>query len=618
MTLTPREISERLSQRAEAFAQWLLPNGKREGAEWCAGSIDGEAGKSLKVRISGDKAGVWADFAGNASGDLLDLIAAIRGVSIGESIKLAKDWLGIRDPQSIVPNKTYSKPPPKACVKPKPDSAVMNYLLNERQLAPGIIQQFKVAESKDRTEIAFPSFSPEGDLINIKYIALKRDENGKKNIRQEKGCAPSMFGWHTLDDKCREVIICEGQIDAMTWSQVGFPALSIPDGAKNDNWIDYDWDNLQRFDTIFLAYDNDDVGQEASLRVSKRLGLNRCRIVKFEKWKDANEALQAGATADDFGMAIANAKHITPEHIKTPKHYRNKVVEKFFPPDGTKPGFWTKLFHEKLGCRPGEVTIWTGISGHGKSVCLGQVMVEALISNYKVAIGSFEMLGEQTLHRMICQAEVSPQPSVEDIDRVIDWMCGRLWIYDILGTIKEHALLELMEYSVARHGVQHFVIDSLMKCDVGSDDYDAQRKFLNRLSAFAKEHGVHIHLVAHARKGQTENDAPGKLDVKGSSDIINQADNIITVWRNKAKEEKKFDGELSEADDKGTPDAIVYCHKQRETGVEFKYKLSFFSKIFRYTDMGVATLYDLSITRRVEWGERFEEQSDRDENTTHP
>jgi twinkle protein len=613
MTLTPREISERLSARAESLAQWLLPNGKREGGEWCAGSIDGEPGKSLKVRVQGEKAGVWADFAGNAKGDLLDLIVAVRGVQMGEAIKQAKDWLGIRDPQSAaIPQKTYTKPSPKKCVKLKEQSPVMDYLINERQLAPGVLELYRIAESSGDhgPEIVFPSRGPGGDLINIKYTALKREENGKKIIRQTKGCAPSLFGWHALNKGVREVVISEGEIDAMTWNQMGFPALSIPDGADGETWIDYEWDNLQQFDTIWLAYDNDAPGERGCLSVAKRLGLNRCRIVKFDKWKDANEALQKGATEKDFAAAIAGAKHISPEHIKTPKHYRDKLVAKFYPSEGAEIGFASRLFKEKIAFRPGEVTVWTGISGHGKSVCLGQVMVEALISHYKVAIGSFEMLGEQTLQRMICQSEFNDKPTVEDIDKMINWLCGRLWLYDVLGTIKVDALFELMEYSVARHGVSHFVIDSLMKCDVGSDDYDAQRNFLNRLAGFAKENAIHIHLVAHARKGQTEHDAPGKLDVKGSGDITNQADNILVVWRNKTKEEKRFDEQLTPEDDAGMPDAIVYCHKQRETGVEFKLKYSFFRKAFRYNDMGVGTFQDLSILRRVEWDERLNQNSD--------
>src|ERR1700743_1623150 len=69
------EISQRLAGEAETIASMLLPNGKKKGAEWCVGSIDGEEGDSLKVRLNGNKAGVWRDFASDIGGDLLDLWA---------------------------------------------------------------------------------------------------------------------------------------------------------------------------------------------------------------------------------------------------------------------------------------------------------------------------------------------------------------------------------------------------------------------------------------------------------------------------------------------------------------------------------------------------------------
>ena len=89
------EIAGLLAGRAEAVCQWLLPQGKREGREWRAGSIGGDAGQSLGVNLSG-KAGVWRDFADNAKGgDLIDLIQAVHGCNKAEAVKEAKEFLGI-------------------------------------------------------------------------------------------------------------------------------------------------------------------------------------------------------------------------------------------------------------------------------------------------------------------------------------------------------------------------------------------------------------------------------------------------------------------------------------------------------------------------------------------
>ena len=88
------ELSQRMASDAAAIAQYLLPNGKRKAGEWMAGSINGEEGQSLSVRLTGTKAGVWKDFASGEAGDLLDLWAACRSQSIGEAIREAKQYLG--------------------------------------------------------------------------------------------------------------------------------------------------------------------------------------------------------------------------------------------------------------------------------------------------------------------------------------------------------------------------------------------------------------------------------------------------------------------------------------------------------------------------------------------
>ena len=57
--------------------------------------------------------------------------------------------------------------------------------------------------------------------------------------------------------------------------------------------------------------------------------------------------------------------------------------------------------------------------------------------------------------------------------------------------------------------------------------------FLNELQRFAKQTMTHVHLVAHPRKKDGKLD---KFDVKGSSQIPNNADNILIITRNESKQ----------------------------------------------------------------------------------
>lgn len=97
------------------LAQWF-PNGVVDGAEFCIGSLSGEAGKSLRVRLKGDKAGFWSDFSmdGEAGRDPISLYAAKESISQGKACAHLARALGIAihgaDKVKRIPNGTPHLP----------------------------------------------------------------------------------------------------------------------------------------------------------------------------------------------------------------------------------------------------------------------------------------------------------------------------------------------------------------------------------------------------------------------------------------------------------------------------------------------------------------------------
>lgn len=89
------DIAARLAADAENVCRYLLPNGVRKGREWKVGGVEGHAGESLGVVLSGSKAGQWADFSGDASGDMVGLWMACREVDDKTALREAEDFLGI-------------------------------------------------------------------------------------------------------------------------------------------------------------------------------------------------------------------------------------------------------------------------------------------------------------------------------------------------------------------------------------------------------------------------------------------------------------------------------------------------------------------------------------------
>ena len=76
----------------------MLPQGRREAHEWVHPSLTGTSRRSLSVHLTGEKAGIWADFASGDRGDALDLVAVVQcGGKIKEAMDWARHWLGIDD-----------------------------------------------------------------------------------------------------------------------------------------------------------------------------------------------------------------------------------------------------------------------------------------------------------------------------------------------------------------------------------------------------------------------------------------------------------------------------------------------------------------------------------------
>ena len=544
-----------MANSAERIAEHLLPNGQRKGGEWKCGSVDGEPGDSLGVVLVGAKAGVWKDFANDVGGDLLDLWMNAKRLTLPQAMVEAKDFMGIRDVMrdANFQNQTHYVKPPKQVIA-KVGGKVSQYLTETRKLSIEAIQTYKIAASKDDTEIVFP-FLRDGELLNVKRLKIDR-KDGKKMIRSEKGCEPVLFGWQAIPDNARSVTICEGEIDAVTLWQYGFPALSMFSGASNLQWVDGDYPYLDQFSEIYICTDGDEPGKQAALALVERLGRDRCKVVTLPK-KDANECLCAGISHDEIKSCFAKSATQDPVELKSAADYTDEVIREFYPPDDASMGVflpWSKI-GSKIMLRPSELSIWTGINGHGKSLLLGQVLASACTQSERVCIASMEIKPKKTLHRMSRQIIGNAEPPIQTIRDVMSWMDGKIWIFDLIGTAKDERLIEVFKYARKRYGITHFVVDSLMKMGYAEDDHARIKQFVESLCDFKNEFDCHVHLVAHSKKAMDESHVPGKLDVKGTGAITDLADNVFSVWRNKAKE--AGEGNAPEYD------AILKCDKQR-------------------------------------------------------
>jgi len=242
--------------------------------------------------------------------------------------------------------------------------------------------------------------------------------------------------------------------------------------------------------------------------------------------------------------------------VKPASAYKDKLLELI--EDNGERGLrspWESL-NGKFEFRESELTIWSGYKGHGKSLVISQVIEKFLTEGQKVFIISPEFPPHRVLHRMLIQSFGIHEQSVSLAEKWIDAVTDQLWIYDQQSSLRPEDVSALCRYAVERLKVNHILIDSLMKCGIAPDDYARQKTLVDSVQQVAHRTKVHIHLVAHAKKSGNGDEKIGGLhDVKGGSDIADMAENVIMVWRNKAKE---MGGSTIDA-----PDCIVKVEAQR-------------------------------------------------------
>lgn len=262
------------------------------------------------------------------------------------------------------------------------------------------------------------------------------------------------------------------------------------------------------------------------------------------------------------------------QNVKSAALYVQALLDRIANPSREKRVYmpWDKT-NNLIQFRPGEVTVWGGESGNGKSLVTGQVALSLMKQNERVCIASFEMKPYKTMERMGAQwtgqrIDDDYVMSLPDQRRILldmfgqfaEWTDGKLWLYDKQGTVQWKQVCAVIRYCARELKVTHFFVDSLMKCVAGEDDYNGQKAFVDELCSIARDEAIHIHLIHHVKKPSIEGKKPSKYDFKGSGAITDQPDNVIAVWRNKSKE---LDAQAGKPVVEADPDQMLIINKQR-------------------------------------------------------
>lgn len=256
-----------------------------------------------------NKDGGWAFhcFGCGVNGDVFEWVMRQKGLSFPNALALLANEFGVVLPEA---EKRLYQPrevrreknsPPRGPFNPDdyraltPGSPAFEYLTKKRLLSPEMLQQYSVGETADGEAYSFayrwrpPGFPDSREKPQFEFckvVKVERIDGKKQERRDPKGGKNILFGMEAAcvraaRDARGALVICEGEIDAITWASYGFAAVSVPGGAKYLGWIEICWDWLEAFSKIMVSFDEDTAGREKVHEIVKRLGIARAEIIRL-------------------------------------------------------------------------------------------------------------------------------------------------------------------------------------------------------------------------------------------------------------------------------------------------------------------------------------------------
>lgn len=383
-----------------------------------------------------------------------------------------------------------------------------------------------------------------GELINTKF------RTGDKCFKL---CSGAQLIPYMIDNikGQKECIITEGEMDALSFYEVGFHnVISVPNGANAN--LDYLDDFIEDYfddkETIFIASDTDTKGVELRDELLRRFGAERCRVLEYgQGCKDANEHLmQYGA--ESLKKALLSAPEIKLEGVFTVSDFEESLDALF--EHGMQKGVTIghECFDRLCSFETKRLLTVTGIPGSGKSEFIDEI-AERLNMRYGWRFAYF-----------------SPEnaPLAYHASKLIEKFTGKKFskstlTYGEYKQVKQHletdfffispkddyrleTILERAKFLVRRRGIKALVIDPYNRLEDESDGMSETKyisRQLDRLTNFAQQNDVLVILMAHPTK-QTKNkdgviEAPTLYDISGSAHFYNKTDFGIVVHRNRVE-----------------------------------------------------------------------------------
>jgi twinkle protein len=510
--------------------------------------------KSPSFTVSQTK-GMYKCFGCGKSGDAISFVMEHENKSYPEAIAFLAIKAGIE---------LEEQPTRKDFVKPvarleKLGQKSLTWFEQERKISNNTLLRFKITEATEW----MPQFEREVSVICFNYYRADvltniKFRGPKKSFKMAKDAELIFYNLDAIAGE-KEIIIVEGELDCLSCHEAGlYAVVSVPNGAGTGNarleYLDNCWSAFGDKEKIILATDNDLPGQKLRDELCRRLGVERCYQVTYpEGCKDLNDVLVKHGSA-----AVKEVVHggtLWPiKGILTMDEIFPTVADWW--ENGYPPGAKARVhgFDSLLTFAPGQMTVVTGIPGHGKDEFCNLLMASlSQAENWPWGVLGFEETPAETVTKLQEKLTNKAFAFRRDLDhrmtqKQFEWSIAEIDRYFFFINQDEieadiESILKLATQLVVRNGIKGLYINPWNWIEHSRPQHMTETEYvsiaLTKIIKWARRYQAHVLLLAHTTKIPKDKDGkymvPTLYNVNGSANFFNKTHNGICVYRDYAK-----------------------------------------------------------------------------------
>lgn len=313
----------------------------------------------------------------------------------------------------------------------------------------------------------------------------------------------------------KHITITEGGLDALSLHQVlRSPVVYVKSVSSAVADCTADRAYLQGFERIYLAFDNDQPGLDATRQVAKLFDYNKVFQVKFSNRKDANEYLDAGEGDALKNIWNSSKKYLPETIISSFSDFRGILKE---PAKEGVPYPFHTLTDMTKGIRTSECVLITAQEGVGKTELMHAIEYKYL-KETNHAVGAIfleepkkwhlETLAGLELKRDVhFNTDITPDEIADTVETIVG-ADDRLHIYSHYGSDDPDVLIDTVRFLVSARGCKLVLLDHITMAVSGISGEADERRALDylstRLAMMTQELDFALIYVSHVNdNGQT-------------------------------------------------------------------------------------------------------------------